>query len=175
MKYIDGQVKNHALERWNIVVIGVKNAERTLPLGLSDDSPLISRSKLTRSSTKNRAVIGTLMSKPDRVADLVPAADVRRETLDTELQRLRDDDGRGLLVLYPIDRDSQPKKGANYRQALEAADHLIGVALCFPTAKPDTEPVSTIQVDMQQPLGPEEITEYQDTEGSQDEVNLGDG
>ena len=88
------------------------------------------------------------MSKPDRVADLVPAADVRPETPDTELQKLRDDDGRGLLVLYPIDKDSQPKKGARQSSsALEAADHLIGVALCFPTAKPGTEPVSTIQVD----------------------------
>ncbi len=128
--------------------MGVKNAKGTLPLGLSEDSPLISRSKLARASTQQRAVIGTLMSKPDRVADLVPAADVRPETPDTELQKLRDDDGRGLVVLYPIDKDSQPKKGADNRQALEAADHLIGVALCFPTAKPGTEPVSTIQVDL---------------------------
>ena len=61
-------------------------------------------------------------------------------------------------------------------EALEAVDHLIGVALCFPTAKPGTEPVSTIQVELQQPsqLGAEEMDEYQDTEGSQDEVNLGD-
>ena len=97
-------------------------------------------------------------------------------TPDVELQKLRDDDGRGLLVLYPIDKDSQPKTGASNRQALEAVDHLIGVALCFPTAKSGTEPVSTIQVALSEPSEHEsdEIDEYQDTEGSQDEVNLGD-
>lgn len=175
-KYIDGQVKSGALERWNVVLMGVKNPQGTVPLGLPDDSPLISRSKLRRPSTEKRAVIGTLMSKPDRVADLVAAADVRRETPDTELQNLRDADGRGLLVLYPIHKDSRPKKGATDREALNALDHLIGVALCFPTAKPETEPISTIQVNLQQPLlGDDDIEEYQDTEGSQDEVNLGDG
>ena len=177
VKYIDGQLKHGALDRWNVVVIGVKNAKTTVPLGLAYDSPLISRSKLSRSSTQRRAVIGTLMSKPDRVADLVPAADVRRETPDTELQKLRDDDGRGLLVLYPIDRDSLPKKGADNREPLDAVDHLIGVALCFPTAKSGTEPVSTIQValtEQSQLEEADEMDEYQDTEGSQDEVNLGD-
>lgn len=176
LKYIDGQVKNGELERWNMVVMGVKNAKGSLSLGLPDNSPLISRSKLARTSTQRRAVIGTLMSKPDRVADLVRAANVRPETPDSELQKLRDDDGRGLVVLYPIDKDSEPKKGAANRQALKATDHLIGVALCFPTAKPGTEPVSTIQVEMPQPsqFGAEETDEYQDTEGSQDEVSLGD-
>lgn len=177
IKYIDGQAKHGALRQWNVAVMGLKNANNTLPLGLSQDSPLISRSKLARSSTQRRAVIGTLMSKSDRVADLVPAADVRPETPDTELQQIRDEDGRGLLVLYPIDKDSQPKKGAeSNRQPLEAVDHLIGVALCFPTAKPGTEPTSTIQVALPELFEDEgdEIDAYQDTEGSQDEVNLGD-
>lgn len=176
VKYIDGQVKNGALERWNVVVMGVKKAKAALRLGLPDDSPLISRSKLVRSSTQQRAVIGTLMSKPDRVADLVPAAEVRPTTPDVDLQKLRDDDGRGLVVLYPIDKDSQPKSGASNRQALEAVDHLIGVALCFPTAKSGTEPVSTIQVALPEPSEHEsdEIDAYQDTEGSQDEVSLGE-
>jgi hypothetical protein len=177
VKYIDGQLKHGALEHWNVAVMGLKNVNNTLPLGLDHFSPLISRSKLARSSTQRRAVIGTLMSKSDRVADLVPAADVRPETPDTELQQIRDDDGRGLLVLYPIDKDSQPKKGAeSNRQPLEAIDHLIGVALCFPTAKPGTEPTSTIQVALPEQSENEVdgVEGYQDTEGSQDEVNLGD-
>ena len=176
-KYIDGQLKHGALKQWNVAVMGLKNANNALSLGLNHDSPLISRSKLARSSTQRRAVIGTLMSKSDRVADLVPAADVRPETPDTELQQIRDEDGRGLLVLYPIDKDSQPKKGAeSNRQPLEAVDHLIGVALCFPTAKLGTEPTSTIQVARPELFEDEvdQIDVYQDTEGSQDEVNLGD-
>jgi hypothetical protein len=175
--YIDGQVDTGALETWNIAVIGRKPPGRDLPLGLTDESPLISRSKLRRSSTESRAVIGTLMSKPDRVADLVPAASVKQGTPDAELQRMRDDDGRGLVVLYPIDKTSQPKQGAEDRVALDAAGDLIGVALCFPTAKLGTEPHNTIQVDLGDLMAIDvaETEEYEDIEGSQDEVDLGDG
>ena len=174
VKYIDGQRATGALERWNVAVIGRKAARATVPLGLAAESPLISRSKLLRSSNASRAVIGTLMSKPDRVADLVPAAKVRPGTTDEELQALRDTDGRGLLVLYPIDKDSQPKEGVKARIPLDAADHLIGVAVCFPTADAGTEPVSTIQVDLSgvTALDVADTEDYEDVEGSHDEVNL---
>lgn len=176
-KYLDGQVKTGSLRTWNIAVIGRKPPGRELPLGLTGDSPLISRSKLRRSSSESRAVIGTLMSKPDRVADLVPAATVKPRTTDAELQQLRDDDGHGLVVLYPIDKDSEPKKGAENRVALNAAGDLLGVALCFPTAEPGTEPHNTIQVDLDELVAVDsaDVEEYEDTEGSQDEVDLGDG
>ena len=55
------------------------------------ESPLITRSKLERPSTAERAVIGTLMSKPDRVADLRPAASVTTASTDDELQAIRDE------------------------------------------------------------------------------------
>jgi hypothetical protein len=179
VKYIDKQHEAGALGTWNVAVIGVQSPKRSLPLGLDSDSPLITRSRLRRSSRPGRAVIGTLMSKPDRVADLVPAASVRRGTSDAELQGLRDDDGRGLLVLYPIDKDSEPKPSATNREKLEADGDLIGVAVCFPTADEGTEPANTIQVnpDLLQELdaGEEaESADYEDIEGSQDEVNLDD-
>jgi hypothetical protein len=177
VRYVDGQRKVGALETWNIAVIGRKPPSRTLALGLVGDSPLITRSKLWRSSNTSRAVIGTLMSKPDRVADLVPAATVRLRTTDEELQRQRDDDGRGLLVLYPIDKDSKPKESSTDRIALDAAGDLLGVALCFPTAGSGTEPVSTIQVDLSDvtALDVEDAEDYVDLEGSHDEVDLVDG
>lgn len=176
VKYIDGQRRVDALGTWNIAVIGLKTPGRTLPLGLDTESPLIARSKLKRSSTPTRAVIGTLMSKPDRVADLVPAASVRPTTTDAELQKLRDDAGRGLLVLYPIDMNSQPKASATGRIALDAEGDLVGVALCFPTAMAGTEPNNTIQVDasLLSDLEADDEPAYEDLEGSQDEVDLGD-
>jgi hypothetical protein len=176
VKYLDGQRKGHALDVWNLAVIGVKSPSRTLPLGLDKPSPLITRSKLSRSSTDSRAVIGTLMSKPDRVADLIAASEVQPNTTDASLQKLRDEDGRGLLVLYPIDKDSLPKPSATGRIPLEASDDLIGVALCFPTAAPGTEPTDTIQVDLSglDGLDLEPEAEYEDVEESQDEVDLGD-
>jgi hypothetical protein len=177
-KYIDGQVAAGALHSWNVVVMGRKQPCRTEPLGLLEPSPLITRSKLKRSSKPNLAVIGTLMSKPDRVADLKPPSEVSRDTSDTELQNLRDRDGRGLLLLYPIDKDSQPKAGAGHRIALDAVGDLVGVAFSFPQADPGTEPVNTIQVNPEL-LSETDLedgsAEYEDEEGSRDEVDLGDG
>lgn len=174
LKYIDSQLACDALASWNIAVIGVRDRSKTIPLGLESESPLISRSKLSRQSDQLRAVIGTLMSKPDRVADLVPASSVATGTTDEELQTLRDQSGRGLLILYPIDRDSQPKAGAKGRSGLDAVGDLLGAAFCFPTAAPNSEPTDTIQVDLTglTPFDDEEQQPYVDDEGSQDDVAL---
>lgn len=180
LNYINRQVAAGSLTSWNVVVMGRRPPGKAIQLGLSAQTLLISRSKLSSSSTETMANIGTLMSKPDRVADLLPAADVKPSTTDKELQDLRDDDGHGLLLLYPIDKDSQPKPGAKkYREALDAAGHLIGVAFSFPTADPRTEPEETIQVDplllsrAEMEEMEELATAYVDEEGSRDEIDLG--
>jgi hypothetical protein len=118
------------------------------------------------------------MSKPDRVADLIPASEVKRETTEVTMQQLRDTDGHGLLLLYPIDKDSMPKAEAEHRVALEAVGHLLGVAFSFPTADPASEPDNTIQVDLSSMAATdldEGSDQYVDEEGSRDEVDLGDG
>lgn len=176
--YIDLQLKAGALQKWNLAVIGRQDPTAYLDLGLATPSPLISRSRLPRKDGDKLAVIGTLMSKADRVADLMPASAVKPSTSDKALQKIRDDDGRPLILLYPIDKDSKPKPGARHRLNLEASGHLIGVAFSFPTADPSTEPVDTVQVDpMLLPQAREERSEdqYTDEEGSRDEVDLGDG
>ncbi|CAM3498573.1 Z1 domain-containing protein [Nocardioides dubius] len=174
LKYIDGQVKCGSLQIWNIAVIGIRKPKNAIALGLDAPSALITRSKLARPSTETRAVIGTLMSKPDRVADLLPAASVTAADTDEELQAVRDTDGRGLVVLYPIDRSSEPKASTKGRVALDAVGDLLGAAFCFPTAAPNSEAADTIQVDVSQipTTDDESLPAYQDLEGSQDEVDL---
>jgi hypothetical protein len=173
--YIDRQIAAGALTEWNVVVIGRRPPAPTVELGLSHASSLITRSKLRRSEPLT-ANIGTLMSRPDRVSDLVSASTVRGKS-DIELQEMRNDSGRGLLLIYPIDKDSQPRTGVTYRVPLEADGHLMGVAFSFPQAEPGTEPVSTIQVDpallAQGEVG-DGSEEYVDDEGSRDDVDLGD-
>jgi hypothetical protein len=176
-KYIDGQVAAGALKEWNVVVMGRRPPSRTEPLGLRKASPLLTRSKLVRASTPHLAVIGTLMSKPDRVADLKPSPEVRQETTDDELQAFRDADGHGLLLIYPIDKDSEPKADADHREPLKAVGHLLGVAFSFPVADPKTEPVDTIQVNpvlLSASEMDDGLDEYLDEEGSRDDVDLGD-
>jgi hypothetical protein len=56
---------------------------------------------------------------------------------------------QGLLLLYPIDKDSPPDAGNELTRApLQAGDHVLGMALVFPGTADDWVPnVSYIQVD----------------------------
>jgi hypothetical protein len=136
------------------------------------------------SSDASTANIGTLMSKPDRVADLMPSAAAAGCT-DLELEDHRNSSGRGLLLLYPIDRASEPKPSAKARENLDAVEDLIGVAFSFPRAIAGSEPRNPDMVAVDPELlalarfadGAEAPSdeEYSDEEGSRDEVDLGDG
>lgn len=172
-RYIKEQMAHGALSLWNLAVITRKPPAPTIDLGLKEEIVLITRSKLN-SSKAGTANIGTLMSKPDRVADLLNSSEAQ-ELSDNDLLDLRTNSGRALLLLYPIDKDSQPKSGADHRRKLGAEDHLIGVAFAFPRAAKGSEPTDKIQVDvslLQAPEAEDELEAYEDFEGSVDEVDL---
>jgi hypothetical protein len=177
--YISDQRSYGALELWNIAVISRRGNGPTVDLGLGQPVRLITRSRLSRSSSPITANIGTLMSKPDRVADLDLGSDVAKMS-DIELLNHRTESGRGLLLLYPIDKDSEPKdSGRKHRSPLDAADHLTGLALAFPRAAAGSEPTDMIQVNLENAPTAVEVDEslddYQDVEGARDDVDLGDG
>ncbi len=175
-KYIDGQRKFGWLDRWNLAVITRMPPAPTMSIGLEDDVRLLTRSKLTSSSTSTTANIGTLMSKPDRVADLLASAEATAKDGRTLLD-LRDADRSGLVLLYPIDKDSEPKPGSEkYREKLNAQDHLMGAAFSFPRSAPGSLPKDVILVDMDF-INPDETSEsdeeYVDDEGDRNQVDLG--
>jgi hypothetical protein len=176
--YIREQQKFGALDMWNLAVISRRGKADTIPLGFDNDVHLITRSKLSRSLSPETANIGTLMSRPDRVADLDLGPDVAQMT-DLQLLDHRTESGRGLALLYPIDKNSRPKKSAaKHRAPLEAVDHLIGLAFAFPRAAAGSEPTDMIQVDLgRTPAGDEadeSLDDYQDIEGDRNDVDLGD-
>lgn len=178
--YIEGQTEHGALDLWSIVVVTRRPTQVTLDLGLLAEVPAITRSKLKGAPDLDTANIGTLMSRPDRVADILASSAVTAMT-NKELLDLRTESGRGLVLLYPIDKDSAPRPGVEHRLDLGAADHLVGVAFSFPRAVTGSEPTDWIQVDPGRlavsDVAPEELPdeEYVDEEGSRDDVDLGDG
>ncbi|MER3453269.1 MAG: hypothetical protein C4321_07955 [Chloroflexota bacterium] len=140
--YIRAQVQLGELLTWNVVVVSrASNELGTIDLGLPRPVNLIARAKLAVSPPEY-ANINTLMSRVDRVADL----DVERpaELSDAELLRLRTESGRAVLLLYPISKDSQPdpRRPNARRAALDAVDHVIGLAVAFPLARLDPTPQS---------------------------------
>ena len=182
-RYIRDQQAHGADESWNLVILTRQGDGPTFDLGLPHATTVISRSKLTTSKA-GTANIGTLMSRPDRVADLMTAAAAAKLS-DDQMRKARDEAGRALLVLYPIDADSRPKQSLQppgaapttqpYRSAMGAAGHLIGVAFSFPTARPGSEPTDKIQVllpAVDDPGQDEDVEPYTDSEGSRDAVDL---
>ncbi len=139
-QYILGQNDNGELARWNVGIVGrLDRAWGDIKLGSGSKNPigLINRAAV-RAIAKPHANIKSLMSHEDRVFDLGLAPDVVKEMKDDKLQSLRPS-GIGLLILYPINKDSVPQRAGN-RIPLNAVDHVIGVGLVFPDAlKADTK------------------------------------
>lgn len=143
--YIDKQIRNGALVQWNVVVVGGAGKDRhTIDLGLAEPVGLLRRSKL-RIPGMPDANVKAIMSKEDRVADLCAkdtslAAKARRLP-DARLQEYRPP-GIGLLVLYPIDKRSEPdEKNRGNREPLDAVADVLGVGIVFP----DTDDRTPVQ------------------------------
>ncbi len=144
--YIRAQNKIGDLYGWNVVIKGRERRvnERELALGRSLNVPLLTRTRRSKYGAEEDAHVGSLMSVGDRVIDLGEPLASFRGKKDDQLQEIRD--GRfpniGLLILYPIDKDSTPqgtgRSSENGRKPLEAIEDLIGVGMVFPTSKVQT-------------------------------------
>lgn len=147
-KYIAEQQKDKKLILWNVVLLGRAEKSNGGFMTQEGEVGLIERSKMP-SSDATSANIKTLMSKVDIVADL--PVDKAHASMDEEqLFALRKEKypDHGLLVLYPISRNSKPKPNAEKnRKPLEAVDDMIGLAIVFPVAEVDT-PQGYMTVDM---------------------------
>ncbi|RBY76274.1 alpha-1,4 polygalactosaminidase [Blastococcus sp. TF02-09] len=165
--YIRRQNGFGELERWNIAVVtrGPDHLGRKIDLGGGiPQVGLINRAAM-KIVAKPHANIKSLMSHEDRVADLehLDAPTVRAMS-DVELQEARPA-GVGLLVLYPIDRDSRPRlrsnsAGTQVRTDLSAVEDVMGVGLVFPEASVKDSAVSYKAVGL--PLG--DVEEFDDAE-----------
>lgn len=157
--YIANENDADALLRWNVVFIEGKKSASTIDLGLNESLSLNNRSQIA-STDLSLANLKSIASTNDRISDLPADPSTVREQLksmrkqypgvkegdhETPLVFLREAllEKRGLLCIYPIDKDSQPQtlqraEGPS-RKSLSAADTLIGVAIFFPdAANPDS-------------------------------------
>jgi hypothetical protein len=144
--YLDEQTAQGFLTSWSVVVMAhPDDSNSTLDLGLSTSVNMIQRNRLDMPNIAH-ANIKSLVSTVDRIADLdVPRAEIngmlQGRLADARLAEFREDRlGKvGLLCLYPISRNSQPRvivppAGTRRRLALEAVDDVIGVGIFFPEA-----------------------------------------
>ncbi|MEZ0065985.1 hypothetical protein ABIA32_001994 [Streptacidiphilus sp. MAP12-20] len=132
IKYIRKQVSGvGSLRRWNVAIVGnPKGDPFTFARGVSVGRNNRARLHLPN-PTPDFADIKTLMSRRDAAVDL--SGDTAKLTekgiMDERRQQFPD---TGLLVLYPIDRVSEPSPSKRLRAPLNAEEHVIGLGLVFP-------------------------------------------
>jgi hypothetical protein len=155
VNYIDRERQLDALKTWNVAVMrrGTSDPKLgTVDLKLGSPVACISRSRFGRTVPCN---IKALTSASDRIVDLSP---IGGEPNEKAMIAARNDQapGVGLLLLYPISKDSTPlypgmnprppdelcnECGVNHlippgvktkRHPLQAVEHVLGAALVFP-------------------------------------------
>jgi hypothetical protein len=175
--YIRAQNDERQLLRWNVAVVGQSRGSGSNGLGLlpnGEDVPLLVRARMKGSGAAN---LKQIMSQPDRGIDLPlpPPTDAR--SLVERMEHARAGVGvpcnpatganTPLLLLYPISKDSKPGGGAvsspegesGNRTALDAVEHLVGMALVFPEPRRLT-PQRYITADLSRVAEPIEMLEY---------------
>ncbi|MCE3556314.1 Z1 domain-containing protein [Pseudonocardia sp. RS11V-5] len=164
-EYIRRRVRAGALGRWSVGVIGNsqdKASTKRCDLGSGIDVKMVRRSRLSYDQGVDFdgvADIKTLSSRRDEALDLDTAGAstmTRKELVELRRQKRPTE---GLLLLYPIEPESEPKntKG-RVPLAAPTDDVVMGVALVFPEPKGQDSDVEYMSADLSKVVVEEEDT-----------------
>jgi hypothetical protein len=152
-KYIAKQNAAGGLTSWNVVVNGLdvpREGLGTLALSEHVTTNLIKRSRLKHDdgTTIN---IKALMDPFDILVDREDFDATRYDGMKArELFAMRKDDAAGVLILYPISKDSKPDKDpSKTRKSLDVETHIMGVAFIFPEGRGHGSSDDYVQADLQ--------------------------
>ena len=140
---------------WNIVIVEPgKGNESELNLGRFGKVKTVNRSCFQRLDNGD-ADIKALMSKSDLKIDLPEGVIVETDWNKIKQERMKHDEStRPLLLLYAIDRNSEPQnlsgKKKTIRTKLEAAMDVLAIGLVFPGIEDKTDTVYYVQVDVEE-------------------------
>lgn len=120
-----------SLRRWNIAIMGTPHGEPFI----FAPNVMVGRVTRTRLALTNSdpdfADIKSLLGPRDAAVDLVGVTAKMTEKRLKEARSAQLPD-TGLLLLYPIDKKSEPEPGKKLRAPLNAEEHVMGVGLVFP-------------------------------------------
>lgn len=141
--YIQEQNARSKISMWTVAVVTRRAPVPelgTIDLSLDAEVPLVNRARFERGRDPALGDIKALLSEIDPAVDVdLPTSQLRTMTR-AELLKLRDVQvpDRGLLLLYPISKDSRSLGRDPDRKPLEAAAHVLGIGLIFPAPDEDT-------------------------------------
>lgn len=142
-EYLEAQNREGELLKWNVAIVGGRRSDQSssIDLGAEEPIPLLIRTRYIRGTVKEYANLKAIVSPPDRVVDLNIAREAHTER-EGDSQLVRPIGAPGLLLIYPIAKDSAPNKNETkkreLRGPLDAVEHIVGVSFVFPEAKNPT-------------------------------------
>ena len=158
--------EDQRLDKWNVGIVEAARASLCAePLGTAGRVRAVTRARLADSPSV--ADIKALMSKRDLLFDC--ERDIPSGTGWNELKAVRIEEAGDvpLLLLYPIDRISKPKRKSPVRVSLDAAFDVLGLGIVFPGSV--TEGANFFSVELN-PLSADEIDEIEADEALQAEA-----
>lgn len=140
--YLD--VAHTMLGEWNVGVISASEGTRSaLTLGRLGNVHTVKRAKLASPRTLF-ADIKALMSKQDILIDAEDKSiepGIKWPTLKARRPAVP------LLLLYPIDRVSEPRQSSHTRARLDAVGDIIGIGIVFPGKEDNSGNYYSVQLD----------------------------
>lgn len=165
LKYLKIQNKDSKCLKWNIAIKTRNDNDNTgyEIAGLSINRLQLPRSNIKAYEKESFAYIQNLSTKEDIFADaddpVAREIEAKTQKLERKAVRRKYENGTGLIVLYPINKDSA-KGDSNTRLDMNAADDLIGMAIYFPQVQNDNRIHDYVSVEIIPP--PEPVIEDED-------------
>ena len=154
------------LERWNLGIVEARRGKPSdHPLGSVGVVSTVRRARLKDSGSV--ADIKALMSKRDLLFDCNDDVQEDGGWEDLKAARLASIGQLPLLLLYPIDKISEPERPSNVRAPLDALHDVMGFGLVFPGSV--TEGGNFVSIELK-PISAEEIVEIEEEEAAQAEA-----
>lgn len=153
--------KDQSHSVWNIGVVEPGKGELSeLAMGTLGNVRMVNRSCFQRLGNGD-ADIKALMSKSDLKIDLPDGVTVEADWNKIKEERMRHEkSSRPLLLLYAIDKNSEPQvakgKRKSSRTKLDAVMDVLGIGILFPGVEDKSDTVYYVKVDV------EEDTEYEE-------------
>lgn len=142
LKFLEKTKKKNYLNTWNVVVMSKKDGK---PYQLAKDLTvgLVERSRYDTKDPDDKRIYLKVMQQPN---SMLLDTDIYSEVKDTtplrnkftkrhEYFKNMNQEEPGLMVIFPINKDSQPVGHSGNRLPLEASEHIIGNLFVFPMNK----------------------------------------
>lgn len=139
LKFLDKAGETDFLQKWNVAVAGNKKG---VVFDISDNLSinLLERSRIDlKSSIDDKIYLKSITAPEDMLVDTsiygkqkdnisISARFILRKKYFDDLKQSTP----GLLLIYPINKDSKPMNKNSGRIPLDASEHIIGITLVFP-------------------------------------------